>query len=303
MDISQLRSFVAVAEAGSYIKASDLLQISQPTLSRQVRALEVELRASLFHRHGRGVLLTDRGKKFIEYARSVLHTIDTAILSVRDTEAEYTGHLLLGMTPSIGRILVPTLLPLLKEQFPKAMISIAEGLSGSLYERVLLGQIDFALLLSPASSPNLTIEPLASEQLYLIGREPAGDGGSAIPLQELATLPMILPHSNQWTRPALESAAARLGLRPNIVAEVDATFSTIELVSQGMGYSIMPGSMRRLRRLPELSWQKIVRPHLEATISLITPSRQPRSRLSEDASLVVKNTLLEILAHKDPAEQ
>lgn len=299
MDISQLRSFVAVAEAGSYIKASDLLLISQPTLSRQVRALEVELRASLFHRHGRGVLLTERGKKFIEYARSVLHTIDTAILSVRDTEAEYTGHLLIGMTPSIGRILIPTLIPLLKERFPKAMISIAEGLSGSLYERVLLGQIDFALLLSPASSPNLNIEPIAPEQLYLIGREPAGDGSAAITLPEMATLPLILPHSNQWTRPALESAAARMGLRPNIVAEVDATFSTIELVSQGMGYSIMPGTMRRLRRLPELSWQKIVSPHLEATISLITPSRQPRSRLSEEAGLIVKNTLADILANKD----
>lgn len=288
-----------MAEAGSYIKASDLLVTSQPTLSRQVRALEIELRASLFHRHGRGVILTDRGKKFIEYARSILHTVDTAVLSVRDTGAEYTGHLLIGLTPSIGRILIPKLAPILKERFPRAAVSLAEGLSGSLYERVLVGQLDFAVLLSPASSPSLHIDPVATEQLYLIGREPAGDGGSAITLEELATLPLILPHSNQWTRPALESATARLGLRPKIVLEVDATFSTIELVSQGVGYSIMPGSMRRLQRLPELSWQKIVRPHLEATISLITPAKQPRSRLSEDACAVVKEVLVDILANKN----
>lgn len=298
MDISQLRSFIAVAEAGSYIKASDLLLTSQPTLSRQVRALEIELRASLFHRHGRGVMLTERGKRFIEYARSILHAVDTAVLSVRDTDADYTGHLLIGLTPSIGRILISKLAPTLKARFPRAAISLAEGLSGSLYERVLLGQLDFAVLLSPASSPNLHIAPIATEQLYLIGREPAGDCESTITLEELAALPLILPHSNQWTRPALESATARIGLRPQIVLEVDATFSTIELVSQGMGYSIMPGSMRRLPRLPKLSWQKIIDPHLEATISLISPTKQPRNRLSEDACAVVKEVLVEILTEK-----
>ena len=298
MDISQLRSFVAVAEIGSYIKASDLLAIPQPTLSRQVRALEVELRACLFHRHGRGVRLTDRGKKFIEYARSVLHTIDAAVLSVRDSEAEYTGHLIVGLTPSIGRILIPTLAPRLTARFSQAQISLTEGLSGALYERVLLGQIDFAVLLSPASSPNLTIEPLATEQLYLIGSQPAGSGSSAITLEELTSLPLILPHSNQWTRPALETAVARLGLRTNIKLEIDATFSTLELVAQGFGYSIMPGSMRRLPSLPKLCWQKIVRPHLEATVSMITPARQPRSQLSETAALIVKETLLEIMSSK-----
>lgn len=298
MDISQLRSFVAVAEAGSYIKASDLMEMPQPTLSRQVRALEVELRATLFHRHGRGVRLTDRGKKFIEYARSVLHTIDAAVLSVRDTDAEYTGHLIVGLTPSIGRILIPTLAPLLRARFPRASVSLTEGLSGALYERVLLGQIDFAVLLSPASSSSLTIDPIATEQLYLIGAQPAGTGGSAITLAELITLPLILPHSNQWTRPALESAAARLGLRPKIELEIDATFSTLELVAQGLGYSIMPSSLRRLHSLPHLSWQKIVRPHLEATISMITPARQPRSQLSEAAAVIVKETLMEIISTK-----
>jgi DNA-binding transcriptional LysR family regulator len=73
MEMIQIRHFVRIAETGSYIKAADLLDTGQSTLSRQVRALEVELRASLFYRHGRGVLLTEAGKKFLEYARGVLH--------------------------------------------------------------------------------------------------------------------------------------------------------------------------------------------------------------------------------------
>ena len=294
MDISQLRSFVTVAEVGSYIRASDLLSTPQPTLSRHVRTLEIELRASLFHRHGRGVRLTDRGNKFIEYARSIIHTMDAALLSVRDTETVYAGNLVVGLTPSIGRILIPTLAPCLKERFPLASVKLTEGLSGALYEKVLLGHVDFAVVLSPACSPSLSIEPLATEQLYLIGAQPAGANSEQIDLAELIELPLILPHSNQWTRPTLEMAAAKLGLRLNIDLEIDSTASTTEIVANGSGYSIMPGSLRQARTLPALSWQKIVNPHLEAIISMIAPTKQPRSQLSIAAAQIAKDIIAKL---------
>jgi len=294
MEISQLRSFIAVAEAGSYVKASDLLDIPQPTLSRQVRALEVELRASLFHRHGRGVRLTDRGGKFIDYARSVVHTVDAAVLSVRGSDAVYTGNLIIGLTPSIGRRLIPELAPRLKARFPAASIKLTEGLSGGLYDKVLTGQVDFAVVFSPASSPNLCIEPIATQHLYLVGPRGQADEGADIPLSELAELPLILPHSNQWTKPALETAAARLGLNLKIDLEIDSTASTIEIVSAGGGYSIMPGNLRSIATLPPLSWRKIVNPSLEPVISMITPTRQPRTELAVAASAIVKETLMEM---------
>jgi len=292
MDISQLRSFIAVAEADSYIKAADMLNVPQPTLSRQVRALEVELRASLFHRHGRGIRLTDRGSKFIDYARSVIHTVDAAVLSVRGADAPYTGTLIVGLTPSIGRALIPTLAPRLKAQFPMAAIKLTEGLSGALYEKVLLGQVDFAVVFSPASSPNLSIEPLATDHLYLIGPKTESAEAPEISLRELVELPLILPHSSQWTKPALETAAARVGLRLSIDLEIDSTASTLEIVAKGSSYSIMPGTLRNLSTLPPLSWRKIVNPSVEPVISMISPTRQPRSDLSQAASLIVKETLL-----------
>ena len=294
MDISQLRSFITVAESGSYVKASDLLGTPQPTLSRQVRALEVELRASLFHRHGRGVRLTERGSKFIDYAYSVVHTIDAAVLSVRGSDAVYTGNLIIGLTPSIGRMLIPTLAPRLKERFPLASIKLTEGLSGGLYDKVLNGQVDFAVVFSPASSPNLNIEPLATQYLYLVGPHITEADDSDIPLSELVKLPLILPHSNQWTKPALETAAARLGLSLKVELEIDSTASTVEIVAGGGGYSIMPGNLRAIATLPSLSWRKIVSPSLEPVISMITPTRQPRSELAAAASVIVKETLMEM---------
>ncbi|MGK5079310.1 LysR family transcriptional regulator [Janthinobacterium sp. HLX7-2] len=296
MEITQIRHFVRIAETGSYIKAADLLNIGQSTLSRQVRSLEVELRASLFYRHGRGVLLTEAGKKFLEYARAMLHLMDSATAAVRDSEAAFSGQLVIGMAPSIGRACIPTLLPKLIQLFPRASISVVEGLSGVLYDAVLLGQLDLALIYNPAASPNIKITPIVSEPLYLIGAETVGTDDTAVSLAAVAALPLILPHGNHSVRVAVESAAARLGLGVNVTLQVDASYSTMELVAQGLGYSIMPRLVERGSRLPPLCWQKITDPVLETTLSMVLPLQQPNNPLLTAAAEVVRSSLSELLS-------
>ncbi|PUA20447.1 LysR family transcriptional regulator [Glaciimonas sp. PCH181] len=296
MEITQIRHFVRIAETGSYIKAADLLDIGQSTLSRQVRALEVELRASLFYRHGRGVLLTEAGKKFLEYARAVLHLMDSAAIAVRDSESAFSGQLVIGMAPSIGRACIPMLLPKLSELYPRAAISVVEGLSGALYDAVLLGQLDFALVYNPAASPNIKIMPIVAEPLYLIGANPVGADVERVSLAAVAKLPLILPHGNHSIRVTVESAASRLGLGVNVTLQVDASFSTMELVAQGMGYSIMPRLVGRGSGLPALSWQKIANPELETTLCMVLQAQQPSNPLVVAAAEVARTSLMELLA-------
>ncbi|MGB9107437.1 MAG: LysR substrate-binding domain-containing protein [Telluria sp.] len=296
MEISQIRHFVRIAETGSYIKAADLLNIGQSTLSRQVRALEVELRASLFYRHGRGVLLTEAGKKFLEYARGMLHLMDAAAIAVRDSESAFSGQLAIGMAPSIGRATIPALLPELVALYPRAEISVVEGLSGALYDAVLLGQLDFALVYNPAASPNIKITPIVAEPLYLIGAGPVGDDQGAVTLSAVAELPLILPHGNHSIRVAVESAAARLGLGVNLRLQVDSAYSTMELVAQGMGYGIMPRLVGRGAGLPALSWQKIEQPALETTLCMVLPAQQPSNPLVAAAAEAVRASLGKLLA-------
>lgn len=300
MDIDQIRHFVRVAEVGSYIRAADLLDMAQPTLSRQVRALEVELRATLFHRHGRGILLTDAGKRFLEHARAVLHTADAAVLAARESEDAYDGRLVIGVTPSVGRILLTPLLPQLKQRFPRASISVVGGLTGDLYNKVLLGEVDFAVVHNPAASPNLELLPLVSEHFYLVGTLPTGASRSSVTLAEVAALPLVLPNSGHAIRPALESAAARMGLRLNVIFEIDATMSIVDLVASGTGYGVMPVYLRGASGLPALHWQKIVRPSLETMLCMVSPVRWPRSPLPKEAALMAKNTLLKLLRTKKP---
>jgi LysR family nitrogen assimilation transcriptional regulator len=156
--------------------------------------------------------------------------------------------------------------------------------------------MDLALLYNPAAAQNIRIVPIVSEPLYLIGAAPVGDSQEQVTLDALASLPLILPHGNHSVRVAVEAAAARLGLAVNVALQVDASYSTMELVAQGMGYSIMPRIVERAARLPALSWQKIVEPVLETTLCMVLPAQQPNNPLVTAAAEVVRTSLGELLA-------
>jgi len=119
VDLRQLGQFVRIAELGSITKVAGLLCVPQPALSRQLRAPEVELNANFFKRNGRGVLLTDAGRRFRDHARGVLRGVDCALLSVpADNSGE--GRAVVGLPPSVGKVLTLPLVERFVEEFPKA---------------------------------------------------------------------------------------------------------------------------------------------------------------------------------------
>ncbi|TKC78812.1 LysR family transcriptional regulator [Trinickia terrae] len=296
MDIKQLRYFVRIAELGSVGKASDVLEIAQPTLSRHVRALEVELKTSLFSRNGRGVILTPAGRRFLDHARGVLHAADTALIALKEEgTSAYEGQVVAGFTPSVGRTLIPSFVERFVERFPKASLSLVEGYSRSLYEQVLVGGLDFSILVNPAASPNLVIEPIATDNLYLIGLNPIGTSTSEVTLSELARIPLIMPHASTATRSLLEFEAARLGIMLTTALEIDSVRSIIELVERGIGYTVMPLNSLRPGDHPSLHWQRIVSPQIEVTLSMITPVKRPRTPLPMEAARLAKEILISLL--------
>ena len=240
MEIKQLRYFVKVAELSSVGKASDFLNIAQPTLSRTIRALEIELKTNLFSRDGRGVQLTPRGRRFLEHARGILHAADTAMDALDEGKSVYEGKVIVGMTPSIGQRIIPNYISRFTERFPRASLSIVEGYSQSLAEQVVMGKLDFALLLNPQASPNLVIDPIGPEVLYLIGAKRVGDNSDYVNLSDIASIPLIMPHTIHTIRPLVEYEAARLGIMLNIAFEIDSVRSISELVQKGRGHTVMP---------------------------------------------------------------
>jgi LysR family nitrogen assimilation transcriptional regulator len=300
MEIKQLRYFVKVAELNSVGKASDLLNIAQPTLSRQIRALEIELKTDLFARDGRGVRLTAMGRRFLDHARGMLHAADTAMDALNEGKSVYDGRVLFGLTPSLGTRLIPTYVERFSKQFPKASLSIVEGYSAPLSEQVLMGRLDFSILLNPSASPNLMLDPITTEALYLIGAAPVGAGGDEVRLEALAGLPLIMPHTPHTIRPLLEYEAARLGVGLNVALEIDSVRSISDLIETGHGYTVMPMNAMRGNAYPRLTWQKIIAPNIMVTICMLKPARRPQTALVAEAAELARSTLVELLGPPSP---
>ena len=118
MDLKQLRYFVHIAELGSFTRAASFLSVAQPALSRQIRALEVELRQTLFERNGRGIKLTEPGKRLLARSRGILQQVDNAREDMESARGAASGHLAIGLAPSVSRALTAPLVAAFRERFP-----------------------------------------------------------------------------------------------------------------------------------------------------------------------------------------
>ena len=142
MELKQLESFVRVAELGSFTKASITLSVAQPVLSKQVRRLEVELRQTLFNRNGRGILLTEEGKVFFDYAKGIVDQVQRARDALNAAKDSPLGKIVIA-TPYVSReAFTAGFITAFRARFPRASLEIIEGKSRFIYEWLLSGRID-----------------------------------------------------------------------------------------------------------------------------------------------------------------
>ncbi len=238
MNLKQIETFISVAELGSFSKAAALLGTAQPALSRQIRGLEVELHEHLFERHGRGVTLTEAGQRLLAHGRSILQRVEEARADFGDYPREPSGHLALGLPPSLARRLTLPLIRHFQAHLPKARLEIVEGFSASMADWLVSGRIDLCLLYDPPVHPSLEIASVRQERLCLIGRHgslPAQDVG----FDELPGYRLILPQRGQTFRAALEAQAARRGIKLDIAWEVSSVPVILDLLSSGLGYAVL----------------------------------------------------------------
>jgi len=171
MNLRQLDYFVHVAELGSFSKAALVLDIAQPALSRQVRGLETELRENLLLRNGRGVALTDAGKRLFDHSVAILRLVAHAREDLGASRDEARGRVTVGLPPSIGRQLTLALVDRFRQQFPVARLAIVEGLSTHIVEWITSGRVDVGLAYNPEAQSGLEITPLLQEPLSMAQAE------------------------------------------------------------------------------------------------------------------------------------
>ncbi|MBS0455511.1 MAG: LysR family transcriptional regulator [Proteobacteria bacterium] len=287
MELRQLQYFVSVAEAGSFSGGAVALNLAQPSLSRQVALLESELGQRLLVRTGRGVSLTEAGQALLTHARAMLDLERRARDELRDMDESPGGRVVVGLPPRVALGMSAALIQRFREQFPRAVITVLEGLSASLRESLIAGRLDMALLFDPAAAPQLSYEPLIREKLLLVA--PASSKLPArVSLASLTSYPMVLPSAPNAIRQLLDNALVPRGIHLNVLAEVGAVRTVLDLVAKGVGCTILPESALSGKGDDALQRAPIGPPGIWNSLVLATPLARPATRLTRGTAQLLR---------------
>src|SRR6516162_5432468 len=222
MEIRRLHYFVRTAELGSLCRASDVLRIAQPALTRQVRLLEEELGVTLFTRTRRGMRLTEEGEQLLADVVGPLRQLDAALQNIRSVSSGLSGNVTVGMTPTVACVLAEPLIGRMGMEAPNVAVRIAEGTAIPLAEGLTSGELDMALLYDAPDDPRLTVRELLTEDMVVVGAPGGALGpGRVIDIEELITFPLILPNPKNGLRSVTERYAARFNVCFHIKHVID----------------------------------------------------------------------------------
>lgn len=291
MDLQQIRYFVQIAELRSFSRAAHALGVTQPALSRQVRLLEDELGVQLLHRHGRGVEPTEAGHRMLTHGQALLAHADEVKRDVQAVLDSRAGRVSVGLPPRVAHSLTPVLLRAFRDKVPPVSINVVEALSAQLREALMAGQLDMALLYDPPATPQFDLIPLFREDLVLVGHPPDGTSlPASIPVVDLADYPMILPSRPNAIRMIVEAACRTQGVTLDIVAEIDAVHTQLQLAAEGQGYTVLPRSSlpRDTSKNARLACAAIGSPALRNRLVLATPRARPPGVAATAACTLIK---------------
>ncbi|WP_250454549.1 LysR substrate-binding domain-containing protein [Caballeronia sp. ATUFL_M2_KS44] len=277
MDLKQLRAFVTVAETGNVTRASTLLNLVQPAVSRQLRLLEEDMGTEFFDRSRHGMQLTASGKTMLEYARRILDEVARAKAEIQPVEGPVSGIVSIGLLASTSDVLATLLAGEVAKRYPHIRLRLTIGYAGHLQDWLQAGDVDAALLYGQKETSALHVKPLLEESLWAVAAPSAMlSRKRPLTLARVAREPFILPAAPQGLRAVIEHAATEAGLTLQVFAETNALSVQKELVAQGHGWTILPavGVTQEVARRT-LSAAPLISPALKRTIVLAAPgSRQ-----------------------------
>lgn len=241
MEIAQLRTLLHVAELGSLSKAADHVGLAQPGLSRQIRALETELKVRLFDRHGRGMVLTETGRRILISANAILDEVDTIRQIADESCVSFEGCVRFGMTPTVAEIMTVPLVRQIKLAHPGISLCISSAFSGHVLDWLKRDLLDCCVSYDNESAGAVRSRPILVEKLLLVGNAARGlRMDRPVSFSSLKDELLILPSPLHGLRRNIDSCAMRAGVTLSPHIEADSLNGMIDLVLGGLGCTVLP---------------------------------------------------------------
>lgn len=272
MNLEQLQSFVEVARIGHFTRAAAHLHLAQPSLSRQISTLELDLGSELFHRARGNITLTAAGEALLPLAHRMLADAEAVRHQMQELAGLRKGRVRLGAPPTLCISMVPEVLGTFHRSHPGIDLHLSEAGSRDLLTQLAGGTLDLALVVTSPGGAAMTssLEGIAllREDLVVItaANDASMSGRDTITLAEFAQVPQIVFDQSYDLRRTTMDAYRAQGLSPNIVLEGAEMDAVLRLVERGLGAAVVPAMV--LLDRPSLRSIPLTAPSLTRTLSL-----------------------------------
>ena len=241
MENTRLKVFRAVAAVHSFRRAAELLHLSQPAVSQQVRALEEELGTRLFDRGGEGrtsVKLTVAGQLLLSYATRSAAVLGEAETALAALAGEHTGELALAASTTVAQYILPRMLGAFIALHPKVKPRVVSGNTERVVELVQSGEVPLGMIEGPPQSRAVQTERFLRDTLVLIVDRQHPWAGTTVEVEALAGVPLLMREQGSGSRRVVERALRRAGVPPaklQLRMELDSTEAIVSGVEAGLG--------------------------------------------------------------------
>lgn len=245
MDFHQLQGFVQVAQEGSFTRAAEKLYLTQPALSQQVKALEVELGVSLFERRNRQIYLTEVGHRVLQRAQEMLAMVEQIRQDVAAYQGVQTGRVQIGTSDTTCLYVLPSLIQSFRHQFPNIDIHLTNKPSVEVAALLREGLVDFGIVTMPLKAPDLEMQRLAWREDVIICHpshplaQYSQEGDSHVLPAELGKYTLLLLEEGSTSRSLLNQLFIEAAISPQVM-----DLGSIEVIKRyvevDLGISVVP---------------------------------------------------------------
>ncbi len=245
MDISELLTFIKVAETSSFSDAAEKLFVTQPAVSKRIASLELSLETRLFDRIGRKVQLTESGRRLLPRAKNLALELHDIKRSMSLQEGDISGELRIATSHHVGLRRLPTTLKRFQLEYSNVTLTADFTQSEDAYQQVIKGDVELAVI-TLSNQENNTIEsiPIWSDPLVCVAsKDHVLSQMKSVDLIQLASHACVLPKQNTFTRQMVDSVLSSNNLTPNVRMSTNNFETLTMLTSIGWGWSLLPSTL------------------------------------------------------------
>jgi DNA-binding transcriptional LysR family regulator len=240
MDFGQIEAFVQVSAYNSFSRAAEVLQLTQPSITARIQALERELGEELFERGGRGVKLTDAGRVFLPYVEHILQLLQEGRDAVEEVRNVQLGSLRLGAAITFSTYVLPEILHRFCQEFPGVDVVIRTGRSEQVLNMLQTDEVQVGIIRA-LSAPDIETIPLYDDEIVLVAypQHRFAQSGSTT-IAEAAREPIVLFDRGSSYYGMIHDVFRKAAVIPNVAMELDSLEATKRMVEQGLGIALVP---------------------------------------------------------------